>query len=280
MLKENTMNPQGKIAAFAALWAITGAVGAVGMIADVSVYDRAENRKLAVYQHQGRYSIVGKPGNEYQIRVRNRSGGDILAVMSVDGVNVVSGETASWEQTGYVLSPRQSYDVRGWRKSMERIATFFFTGHANSYAARTGRPDHTGVIGVAVFRKMPTPEARLPYPPLRRDRGEEGTGTSPYPATMDESAGSGERLADSAVRSAAAEHRPGQHHAPVPAQPESRLGTGHGRSEVSHRVRACNGAAGGSHCPALRFLRQSACAGRDTCAAACPASAVSGAVRA
>ena len=228
------MNLQGKIAVFAVLWAIAGTAGAVGTLADVAIHDRAENRALPVYRHQGRYYVAGKPGNEYQIRVRNRSGGDILAVMSVDGVNVVSGETANWEQTGYVLSPRQSYDVKGWRKSMERIAAFFFTEHANSYAARTGRPDHAGVIGVAVFRKKPEPEARLPYPPLRRDRREDRTATDPYPVTIEEAAGNGERLADSAARSAAAEHPSGPRHAPAPAKPESRLGTGHGRTEASN----------------------------------------------
>lgn len=72
---------------------------------------------------------------------------------------MVSGETANWSQTGYVLGRYQSFDVKGWRKSMERTAAFFFTEHDNSYAARTERPDHVGVIGVAMFRKKTEPEA-------------------------------------------------------------------------------------------------------------------------
>ena len=95
-----------KIAAAIALCGAAGTAGAVGNIADVTVYDRAENRTLPVYRHDGRYYVVGKPGNEYQVRVRNRAGADILAVVSVDGVNAVSGETANWSQTGYVLGPR------------------------------------------------------------------------------------------------------------------------------------------------------------------------------
>ena len=35
---------------------------AVGSLADVSVYDRAENRTLPVYYHQGRYYVAGRPG--------------------------------------------------------------------------------------------------------------------------------------------------------------------------------------------------------------------------
>ena len=156
-----------KIAAAVALCWTAGTAGAVGNIADVTVYDRAAYRMLPVYQHDGRYYVVGRPGNEYQVRVRNRAGADILAVVSVDGVNAVSGETASWSQSGYVLAPGQSFDIRGWRKSLDRIAAFFFTEHQNSYAARTGRPDNVGVIGVAVFRRKMEPEARIDQSSLR-----------------------------------------------------------------------------------------------------------------
>ena len=136
------------------LWGLlSGTAAAVGNMADVTIHDRAENRTLPVYRHDGRYYVVGRPGHEYQIRVRNRSGTDILAVVSVDGVNAVSGDTASWSQTGYVLAPGQSFDISGWRKTLQRVAAFFFTEHENSYAARTGRPDNVGVIGVAVFRR-------------------------------------------------------------------------------------------------------------------------------
>ena len=111
-----------KIAAAVALCGAAGMAGAVGNIADVTVHDRVENRTLPVYRHDGRYYVVGRPGNEYQVRVRNRAGADILAVVSVDGVNAVSGETANWSQTGYVLGPGQGFDIRGWRKNPGRCA--------------------------------------------------------------------------------------------------------------------------------------------------------------
>ena len=44
---------------------------------------------------------------------------------------------------------------------MQRIAAFYFTELENSYAARTGRPDNVGVIGVAVFRKKPEPAVSI-----------------------------------------------------------------------------------------------------------------------
>src|SRR5215471_13613323 len=125
----------------------------------VEIMDRSEGRVLPIYWHQGRRYVVGKPGNEYAIRVRNTGGGRMLAVMSVDGVNVISGDTASPSQSGYVLAPGETADIAGWRKSMSRTAAFYFTSLPDSYAARTGRPDNVGVIGVAIFAERQQPVA-------------------------------------------------------------------------------------------------------------------------
>src|SRR5512137_1155062 len=64
-------------------------------VARVDVYDRTEGRALETYPHRGRQFVVGRPGNEYAIRIRNCSDRRVLAVVSVDGVNVVTGETAA-----------------------------------------------------------------------------------------------------------------------------------------------------------------------------------------
>ena len=122
-------------------------------LADIEVYDRTAGRTLPVHRFQGRHYVAGEPGHEYQLVLRNRGGGRVLAVTSVDGVNVITGETAAPEQSGYVLAPHDSLAIQGWRKSMEETAAFFFTPHRNSYAARTGRPFDVGVIGVALFRE-------------------------------------------------------------------------------------------------------------------------------
>lgn len=220
------MNMQ-KIAVALLALAAAAPAGAVGRLADVTVYDRTEGRTLPVYRHGGRYYVVGKPGNEYQVGLRNRGGGDVLAVMSVDGVNAISGETANWSQTGYVLGAGQEYEIRGWRKSLDRIAAFYFTEHRNSYAARTGRPDNVGVIGVALFRKRAQPEPLLEQPP------------APWSGRRDESAWPAEDAAAGALGSAdaaRAEESAGAARSsrPAPARRGPSLGTGHGRVETSH----------------------------------------------
>src|SRR4051812_9580023 len=208
-----------------------GQAAAIGSLADVSVYDRAENRNLPVYLHEGRFYVAGKPGNQYQINVRNNQGGEILSVIAVDGVNAVSGETANWSQTGYVLSPYTSFGVKGWRKNMQRTAAFFFTELENSYAARTERPNDVGVIGVAVFRKKPEPPVAINryYERRRADAASEKNETQS--AGKDEIAQSSRDQAAAPPPSVAG--AVAQPSTVVPAPESKKLGTGHGQSETS-----------------------------------------------
>jgi len=179
-----------------------------GGLVDVSVRDVAAGRALDVHAHEGRHYIAGRPGNEYQLILHNRSDADVLAVVSVDGVNVISGETASWDQPGYIVPARGDVVVSGWRKSLSRVAAFFFTSHANAYATRTGRPDDVGVIGVAVFRaRAPEVEIGRADAAGRPRRAEQAANERSDEAELLRSA------------PASADH--------------SRLGTGHGRAHSS-----------------------------------------------
>ena len=130
---------------------------------DVSVLDLDQGEQLSAIGHRGRDNVVGQPGHRFSVTMQNLTGERVLAVLSVDGVNAISGQTAGASQAGYVLEPWQRVEIRGWRKSYSDIAEFYFTDLPDSYAARTGRPENVGVIGVAAFR-----ERRLrpmPYSP-------------------------------------------------------------------------------------------------------------------
>lgn len=126
---------------------------ATGHLADVEVIDRDTGAPVATHWHHGDCWVAGRPGGRYSIAIQSRIGERLLAVTSVDGTNVVSGETASVLQTGYVFGPYQSYQIDGWRKSDREVAAFTFTSPPDSYAARTGRGDSIGVVGVALFRE-------------------------------------------------------------------------------------------------------------------------------
>ncbi|MDD3761877.1 MAG: hypothetical protein PHP86_01115 [Nevskiales bacterium] len=175
-----------RLVAAACLAAPMLASAGVGRMADIEVVDRGSGRSLPVYRHDGRWYVAGEPGREYSIRIRNRDGGRLLAVTSVDGVNVISGRTANPRQAGYVLNHHADLVVDGWRKSLDRVARFYFTDLRDAYATRTGRPDDVGVIGVALFRERPyrdRDDRRQPYakdgraPEAKSQRGDDGLGT-------------------------------------------------------------------------------------------------------
>lgn len=174
-------------------------------IARVDVHDRNEGRALNVHRHRGSQYVVGQPGHEYAVRIRNCSDRRVLAVVSVDGVNVVTGETAAPDQSGYVIEPYGFVTIEGWRKDLERTAAFYFSDPGDAYATRTGRPDDLGVIGVALFRER---EPRWVSPP-------EAVATPSAPAR--EAAAADAKASRQAMESTAG--------AP--------LGTGHGRREWS-----------------------------------------------
>ena len=210
------------LAAAASLFALAGCASTASAhqrVASLEVFDRDTGQALQTYHKDGRQFVPGRPGARYAVRLRNLTSARVLVVLSIDGVNVISGETADWRQVGYVLDPGRSYDINGWRKSNTEVAAFEFAPIERSYAALTGRPGNVGVIGMAAFRERvvaPPPAAVIapPAPPL--------------------AARSETRAADAAGASAQAA-------APAPAGEKSvaadaaggRLGTGHGQREWS-----------------------------------------------
>lgn len=150
------------------------AAAAVPTSVELSVVDRETGAPLPFWRRDGRPFVAGDPGHRYGLRVVNHTSGRVLLVLSVDGINVFSGETAGYDQRGYVLDAYERYDVDGWRKSTSEIAAFTFAALSGSYAARTGRPGDVGVIGMAVFRERVAPPPMLqdvaPQAPVRGRR--------------------------------------------------------------------------------------------------------------
>lgn len=118
---------------------------------EMRLRDLDQGQTLPVYTRAGLGHVEGTPGRRYAIALRNRGAERLLVVLSVDGINVITGQTAATDQAGYVLEPWQQAEIRGWRKSLSAVAEFQFAALPESYAARTGRPDNVGVVGAAVF---------------------------------------------------------------------------------------------------------------------------------
>jgi hypothetical protein len=211
---------QAGLAAVAAL-AVSSDALALGSIAQVAIIDQRTGVELTPHVHHGEYWVAGTPGATYAVEIRNQLGERILAVTSVDGVNVISGATAAWDQTGYVFDPGQGYQITGWRKSDAEVAAFTFTDSSNSYATRTGRPANVGVIGVALFRERQL--AQVYAPQVAEPLSDKSASSDPADRRA-----TGAGSANSLARAERA--------APSPSytQPSPKLGTGHGERETSY----------------------------------------------
>ncbi len=184
-------------------------------LVEVAIIDRDTGQWLPETPFRGDTWVAGAPGHRYAVRLANTSGERVLVVLSVDGVNAVTGQTARPSQAGYVLEPWQSTEIAGWRKSMDDIAQFVFTDLPDSYAARTGRPRNVGVVGVAVFQEArPVTYDEYDAPPMAADgQARDAAPTAAAPAQSRAKA-----AAESSVQRS--------------EQPQ-RLGTGHGAREWS-----------------------------------------------
>ena len=211
---------------------------ATGSLVDLQVVDRSRGDVLSTWRHRGASWVAGRPGDRYALRLSNRTGGRVLVVLSVDGVNVVSGETAATGQTGYVLGPWASAEITGWRKSYSEAAAFYFTALPDSYAARTDRPDNVGVIGAAVFRERVVPPVARPaeaQPPVASgNRYDAAPRQEPERRAQSSAGGVGAGADASAERSMSPPASP-----PPPTRDREslakaeKLGTGHGEREYS-----------------------------------------------
>ncbi len=197
-------------------------IAGAGSLADVAVINRTTGERLQVYRHGARMYVEGKAGERYAVELRNRSGGRILTVLSVDGVNAVTGQTAAASQSGYVLSSWGRAEIAGWRKDMSDVAAFYFTALPDSYAARTGRPDNVGVIGVAVYKEYVEPPRVMleaPAPAKSEAAGRLSAGDAAGRMSASDAAGASAAAAAPAPSESAAQRN---------KMAEEKLGTGHG----------------------------------------------------
>jgi hypothetical protein len=102
--------------------------------------------------YNGRSFVEGSKGSNYSLFLKNRCKSRLEVVVSVDGLDVIDGKTASFSKRGYVIAPEQTLEIKGWRTSPDTVARFQFSSVAGSYANLAhGETRNVGVIGLAVF---------------------------------------------------------------------------------------------------------------------------------
>ncbi len=191
-------------------WAATAEASAQAGAYSVELLD-AHGSPLPSWWHGGRTFALGQEGQRYRIRVRNRSPQRVEAVISVDGRDAVDGKAARSDKPGYVIGPWGEVTVEGFRVSMRDVATFRFSGVADSYAAQMGDARNVGVIGVAIYgerRRPPQPVA----PAQRYPQGDCAEAESRGAPSKSQAAGSRAEAAPARGRQAedrSADERPG-----------------------------------------------------------------------
>lgn len=129
----------------------------------VSVVDDSGYSMSSAQVGDKRY-VVGQPGQRYELVVQNNSAQRFEVVASVDGLDVIDGQTASFAKRGYIVDPWSSITIDGWRTGHDTVAAFRFSGMDDSYAERKGDGRNIGVIGFAFFHER----GGVPWQELQR----------------------------------------------------------------------------------------------------------------
>ena len=122
----------------------------------INVSVSVNGRPARVYSHEGKFFVESREGTQYSITVKNDNYYRVEAVVTVDGLSVLSGKPAALTDSGYIIGAWSSVDVKGYRNSTEDVGAFKFTNKHNSYVKDVeGKKgvNNVGVIGIAIYRE-------------------------------------------------------------------------------------------------------------------------------
>jgi hypothetical protein len=128
----------------------TSELRALGGLLELSMVD-ASGRPFPALRQAGHLVVLGEPGERYALRVENRSNQRYEIVATVDGLDVIDGETGNLGKRGYLVEAHGSVVIDGFRRSNEQVAAFRLGDVARSYADSEGKARNVGVIGFALF---------------------------------------------------------------------------------------------------------------------------------
>ncbi len=119
--------------------------------------------------------VIGEAGQRYSIVLRNLTPNRLECVVSVDGLDVLDGQPASFAKRGYLVDGHGEVEIDGFRQSMDTVAAFRFGSVRGSYAnQKHGETRNVGIIGVALFHERGT----TPWTPDQIQRRQDA---NPFP---------------------------------------------------------------------------------------------------
>lgn len=129
-------------------------MASVGM----SIQDEHGRNMTLRQRASSEYTLSAKEGERYQLYFTNSSPDKSYEIVAtVDGLDVLSGRPGSLSHAGYLIRPKSSLTIEGFRKSDSAVAAFRFAKPEASYAAHSvsGDINNTGIIGIALFEMAP-----------------------------------------------------------------------------------------------------------------------------
>jgi hypothetical protein len=130
-----------------------------------------DGRPLSEYESRGRTFVEAIRGEEYEIRLRNRTSDTVAVALSVDGLNSIdASRTSPWNASKWVIEPYRTITIRGWQMDSDYARRFYFTNERDSYAAKLGVRTDLGVISAVFYRErrrvvpITPPPCRMPCP--------------------------------------------------------------------------------------------------------------------
>lgn len=125
---------------------------------NVSMHVQVNGRACKEYTHKGMSFIEARHGTNYTVKIKNDNPYRVMAVLSVDGLDVVTGKPAEETNTGYIIDAYSSLDIKGYRISDDNSASFIFTSKGKSYVQQAkSNATNAGVIGLRTYKE------KVPY---------------------------------------------------------------------------------------------------------------------
>lgn len=104
------------------------------------------------YAHEGQLFVEGRKGSSFTLKIRNHRAERANVIVLVDGVNVVTGDETL--EKGYIVSGLSSYEIQGWRTSLQDVSTFVFKDKNGAYSKTvTGSTKMCGLISVLAYEE-------------------------------------------------------------------------------------------------------------------------------
>ncbi len=120
-------------------------------------------RPVREFEHEKKTYVESRENTEYSLRIKNGTAGRALAVISIDGINAISGQpvTNSPDEMGYVLNAYETQTIKGYRADENTAASFKFVKRGDSYATEKAEGQGNGVIAIRVYREKDNANQKL-----------------------------------------------------------------------------------------------------------------------